>query len=100
VKRADGFACVGRKQDAGPRNLGYDETARQLRKRLERCHPSSTASVENYLAEALEHERPTVFDWLVEIIRAIAPAATKKRMASNLFFDDDHRSRQGESLAA
>ena len=65
----EGFIFCWDNHEISKRNLGYDETARQLRKRLGRCHPSNIASVENYLAEALKQEGPTVFDWLVEIIR-------------------------------
>ena len=64
----DGFIFCWHNHEISKRNLGYDETARQLRKRLERCHPSNIALVESYLAEALKHEGPTAFDWLVEII--------------------------------
>jgi hypothetical protein len=49
----EGFILCWDNHEISKRNLGYFETARQLRKRLERCHPSNTASVENYLAEAL-----------------------------------------------
>lgn len=69
----EGFVLCWHDHEMSRRNLGYDETVRQLRKSLERCHPSNTASVENHLAEALRHEGPTVFDWLVEIIRCHCP---------------------------
>jgi len=69
----EGFVFCWDNHEISRRNLGYDETARQLRKRLERCHPSNISSVESYLAEALRHEGPTVFDWLVEIIRRHCP---------------------------
>jgi RNAse (barnase) inhibitor barstar len=49
--------------------LGYAETVRQLRLRLERCHPSNREAVREQLAAAERGEGPTVFDWLVEIIR-------------------------------
>ena len=74
----EGFIFCWDNHEISKRNLGYDETARQLRKRLERCHPSNTASVENYLAEALRHEGPTVFDWLVDIIRRHCPGGNEE----------------------
>lgn len=49
--------------------LGYTETARQLKLRLERCHPSNRADVSQDLRRAEQREGRTVFDWLVEIIR-------------------------------
>lgn len=50
-------------------SLGYAETIRQLRARLPRCHPSNRAEIEGDIARAERGEGPTVFDWLVEIIR-------------------------------
>jgi hypothetical protein len=55
------------------RRLGYDETVRQLELRLQRCHPSNRKSVAEELAQAQAHTGPTVFDWLVEIIRIHGP---------------------------
>ena len=50
--------------------LGHAEAARQLRRRLELCHPSNRALVEAGLREAESGLGPTVFDWLVEILRS------------------------------
>jgi hypothetical protein len=49
--------------------LGYDETVRQLELTLQRCHPSNRESVAGELARAQARTGPTVFDWLIEIIR-------------------------------
>ena len=49
--------------------LGHRETARQLERRLERCHPTNRSHVRAELASARRADGPTVFDWLVEIIR-------------------------------
>jgi hypothetical protein len=64
-----GFVLCWNNHDISKRRLGHEETARQLRKRLARCHPTHVASVETALAAALRHEGSTVFDWLVEIVR-------------------------------
>jgi hypothetical protein len=53
--------------------LGYPETVRQLRLRLARCHPSNRAAVAGDLARAEAGTGPTVFDWLVEMIRDHGP---------------------------
>jgi RNAse (barnase) inhibitor barstar len=73
-----GFVLCWTNHEISKRRLGYDETARQLRKRLERCHPDNAASVLNDLAAALRHEGPTVFDWLVEIIRLHCPSGEEE----------------------
>jgi len=64
-----GFVLVWRHHDSSRVSLGHAETARQLRLRLGRCHPSNIPFVRADLETALRGEGPTVFDWLVEIIR-------------------------------
>jgi RNAse (barnase) inhibitor barstar len=49
--------------------LGYPETIRQLTERLESCHASYRRSVGGQLWDAEHGRGPTVFDWLVTIIR-------------------------------
>jgi RNAse (barnase) inhibitor barstar len=65
----DGFTLVWLNHDLSRKRLGYDETVRQLRERLHRCHPSNISIVEAELAAAERREGATVFDWLVTIIR-------------------------------
>ena len=57
--------------------LGYEETVRQLELRLERCHPTNTGQVEEQLRQAKLQQGPTVFDWLVEIIRDHGPGGSE-----------------------
>lgn len=66
---AGGFVLVWERSALSRERLGYAETVRELRRRLARCHPSNKREV---LAEIEAAERgvgPTVFDWLVEVIR-------------------------------
>jgi len=49
--------------------LGYRETERQLRKRLAHCHSSAKQGVRDLLINAESEAGPTVFDWLVEVMR-------------------------------
>lgn len=64
-----GFVLRWQNSSLSRERLGYPETVRQLENRLRRCHPSNRESVERELASARERVGPTVFDWLVEIIR-------------------------------
>lgn len=64
-----GFTLVWEASDLSRSRLGYRETIRELERRLERCHPSNRAQVEAQLTAARRSRGPTVFDWLVEIIR-------------------------------
>lgn len=57
--------------------LGYEETVRQLRNRLARCHPQNIPIVESQLLDARRGEGPTVFDWLIEIIREHGPGGSE-----------------------
>ncbi len=49
--------------------LGYAETVRQLERRLSECHPANRSNVAAELDAARSDVGPTVFDWLVEIIK-------------------------------
>ncbi len=57
--------------------LGYSETAMQLEFRLGRCHPANRENVLRELADARASVGPTVFDWLVEIIRDHGPGGSE-----------------------
>lgn len=56
------------------RHLGYNETVRQLEIRLRECHPTNRETVRAKLEAAKVGRGPTVFDWLVEIIRLHGPS--------------------------
>jgi RNAse (barnase) inhibitor barstar len=53
--------------------LGYPETIHQLEMRLSRCHPTNRPQVAQELERARAGQGPTVFDWLVELIRDHGP---------------------------
>ncbi len=55
------------------KRLGHVETARVLERRLATCHPTNVPQVGLDLTSALKGEGPTVFEWLVEIIRDHGP---------------------------
>ncbi len=57
--------------------LGHEETVRQLERKLLQCHPANSVSVAQELASARHHQGPTVFDWLVEIIREHGPSGSE-----------------------
>jgi RNAse (barnase) inhibitor barstar len=65
----EGFILRWRNSKFSQHCLGYPETIRQLKKRLEMCHPSNRENVSKDLVAARNHEGPVVFDWLVEIIK-------------------------------
>ncbi|MGH1470272.1 MAG: DUF5071 domain-containing protein [Cellvibrionaceae bacterium] len=63
--------CVIRWENSAlsKKRLGYNETIRQLDKRLARCHPLKKSIVKNAINKAKEKEGLTVYDWLVQIIQ-------------------------------
>ncbi len=65
-----GYILLWQASEVSRHRLGHDEAARELERRLERCHPSNRGEVERELAAARSARGPTVFDWLVEIIRS------------------------------
>lgn len=72
-----GFTIRWRDHAVSAERLGYRETVRQLELRLSRCHPTNRTFVLEDLARAKGGEGPTVFDWLVEIIRCHGPGGTE-----------------------
>lgn len=69
----EGFVLRWSQSETSRKSLGYPETVRQLKLRLKRCHPSNRRYVARELALAKSREGPTVFDWLVEIIKVHGP---------------------------
>jgi len=65
----EGFTIRWKHHRTSMERLGYPETIRQLRLRLERCHPANRETVAAHLSDAEQGRDPTVFDWLVGIIR-------------------------------
>ena len=63
-----GFRLLWRNHEASRQRLGYPETVRQLKRRLEKCHPENRAHVSERLASAERGTGETVFDWLVDVI--------------------------------
>jgi RNAse (barnase) inhibitor barstar len=57
--------------------LGHSETVRQLERMLGTCHPANREGIAGELAAAKRGEGPTVFDWLVEIIRDHGPGGSQ-----------------------
>ena len=66
----EGFAIRWRNSSEARKALGYPETVRELEFRLAHCHASNREPVERELGLARANAGPTVFDWLVEIIRS------------------------------
>ena len=65
----EGFTIRWKNHNISRVRLGYPETVRQLKLRLERCHPTNRDTVLRYLQDAEQGRDQTVFDWLVDIIR-------------------------------
>jgi RNAse (barnase) inhibitor barstar len=66
----EGFAIRWLCSSEARKALGYAETIRQLEFRLAHCDPSYRGPVERELSLAKANIGPTVFDWLVKIIRS------------------------------
>ncbi len=64
-----GYTIRWQNSKASQMALGYPETVHQLTLRLGRCHPENRAAVSEEVERVRRGEGPTVFDWLVEIMR-------------------------------
>jgi len=74
----NGFILRWTNSKLSQERLGHPETVRQLEKRLQRCHPSNRLRVADDLDAARIGIGPTVFDWLIEIIRDHGPAGPER----------------------
>ncbi|MEL7682740.1 barstar family protein [Citromicrobium bathyomarinum] len=64
-----GFVLRWSESETSRAFLGYPETIRQLEIRTDECHPDNIFRVAAQLEDAKQGRGPTVFDWIVEIIR-------------------------------
>jgi len=63
------YVLVWKNSDLSRQRLGHGELAKKLSQMLEGCHPSNNPDLRQRLNRAESGEGPTMFDWLVEIIR-------------------------------
>ena len=68
-RRKNGFELVWKNSALSRERLGYAQTGRQLKRRLERCHSSKRKRVQKEIKDSGDHKGDTVFDWIVDIIR-------------------------------
>jgi RNAse (barnase) inhibitor barstar len=75
----EGLRLIWEHSDLSRERLGHVETSRQLELRLQRCHPSNRDAVAAQLQAAKDGKGPTVFEWLVEIIRDHGPGGEQSQ---------------------
>src|SRR3990172_2617197 len=73
----EGFVLRWLHHAVSKERLGHPPTPPKLEVRLARCHPTNRDRVAQELAVARARQGPTVFDWLVEIIRGHGPGGTQ-----------------------
>jgi len=83
----EGFVLRWKNHQVSKERLGYEETVRQLESQLERCHPANRASMSKELENARTHNGPSVFDWLVEIIRIHGRGGREEQDAVQLLLE-------------
>jgi hypothetical protein len=82
-----GFAIDWKNHGLSKQRLGYDETVRQLEIRLGICNSESSDKVLRDLERARTHQGPTVFDWLVDIIRIHCRSGHEEEDSVELLLD-------------
>jgi RNAse (barnase) inhibitor barstar len=75
----EGFELVWLHHEVSRERLGHVETVRQLEDTLARCHSSNREKVARRLEDARAGVGPTVFDWLIDIIRVHGPGGGEER---------------------
>lgn len=68
-----GFVLEWLHSDVSREALGFPETVRWLEEKLRRCHPANVSDVQADLQAAKEGRGQTLFEILVDIIRAHGP---------------------------
>ena len=63
------YILVWKNSEKSRVDLGYPAMADWLERNSQRCHPSNVQSVLQRLSMARHQRGPTLFDWLLEIIR-------------------------------
>jgi RNAse (barnase) inhibitor barstar len=81
---AGGFTMKWSNAAFSKEKLGYAETSRFLEEKLRRCHPSNRESVRAELANARASTGPTLYDWIIEIIRDHGPGGEQAEDNVNL----------------
>ena len=71
-----GFVLRWKNHHVSEQRLGYP--VRQLKSRLDHCHPTARLRVTQQLERARAGQGPSVFDWLVEIIRDHGPGGDQE----------------------
>jgi RNAse (barnase) inhibitor barstar len=82
-----GFTIHWKNHALSRERLAYAETVRQLELRLGNCHPASRDKVMRDLMRARAGQGPTVFDWLVDIIRIHCLGGTEEQDGVELSLD-------------
>ncbi len=82
-----GFLLRWKNSAISRERFGYPETARQLEKNLDRCHPSNRASIEHDLTLAQHGRGSTIFDWLMELIQVHGPGGCESSDGVELVLD-------------
>lgn len=74
----EGFVIRWKNSAVSRERLGYEESVRELERRLTRCHPSNRPHVAAELDLARSGVGPTVFDWLVNVIKTHSPGGQEE----------------------
>jgi RNAse (barnase) inhibitor barstar len=74
----EGFVLRWLHSERSRKALGYPATVRYLEEKVRRCHPANVDSVRADLESARRGEGQTLFEILVEIIRAHGPEGEKE----------------------
>jgi RNAse (barnase) inhibitor barstar len=82
-----GFVIRWKNHSTSRHTLGYTETVRQIKHRLEHCHPSHRESLMRDLHQAQSGVGPTVYDWIIEIIRMHGPEGREQKDGVQLMLE-------------
>ncbi|MEQ9066921.1 MAG: barstar family protein [Gimesia chilikensis] len=74
----EGFKLIWKNSNKSRKDLGFPETERWYEEHYKTCHPSNQHRMLQGKDKAHHQEGETVFDWLIEIIKAHGPGGTEQ----------------------
>lgn len=75
---ASAYVLIWKNSELSKQRLGYGQMAKKLSALCETSHPSNGSDLAKRLQRARNCDGPTMFDWLVDIIRENEPYVTLK----------------------
>lgn len=69
IEENDEIEIIWKNSKKSITDLSYHETIKKLNEKYEKCHPTNKEFVIQEINMARKNQGPTIFDWIIEIIK-------------------------------